>query len=85
MIFCKIKRRTRSTANRKLTMNKFELRLLLFLEQKKEILFFIILTWIGIVIRWNGRTYISGDMEAFLLPWYNEIKSMGGYKHYRIK
>lgn len=61
-------------------MNKVEKEILLFLEQKKEKLFFIIISIIGCLIRLSGKEYISGDMDTFLLPWYREIKSMGGLR-----
>lgn len=59
-------------------MSQLERKLLLLLERKKEILFFISITLLGLLIRWNGRNYISGDMSYFLLPWYERIKEMGG-------
>lgn len=34
-------------------------------------------TIIGLLIRIDGLPYISGDMRAFLLPWFEEVKNGG--------
>lgn len=55
-------------------MSNTEKNILLFLEEKKEIIFFIIISLLGCIIRIGGKNSISGDMSSCLLPWYNEIK-----------
>lgn len=43
-------------------------------------LFVIVLTFIALFARWFLFPIQSGDMNKFLLPWYNLIKENGGFK-----
>lgn len=44
----------------------------------KEIIFFICISILALIIRISGKDFVSGDMQYFLIPWYDEIKSSGG-------
>ena len=48
-----------------------------YLEEKKDILFFLIISLLGIYIRYQGRDAMSGDMVNCLIPWYDRIKQGG--------
>jgi len=43
-----------------------------------HILFFILVSIIGLFIRYSGVDFISGDMKVFFIPWFNVIKESGG-------
>jgi Gpi18-like mannosyltransferase len=48
---------------------------------KNNIMFFAMfaLVLISLIIRWSGIHYRSGDYNIFLQPWFNQIKSEGGF------
>ncbi|AVH75875.1 hypothetical protein [Weissella koreensis] len=58
----------------------FEKSFLVFLDKYKYSLVFLFITFLSIVIRYFGLSFRSIDMNAFLLPWYDQIKSMGAIK-----
>lgn len=60
-------------------MRKVEQTILQIVESKKDVLFFIAITLLGVAIRLPGRWYDSTDMQKFFLPWYEEIKGNGGF------
>ena len=35
------------------------------------------INFFGILIRCSGLSFLSGDMQEFLLPWYNSMKNAG--------
>lgn len=35
------------------------------------------INFFGILIRCSGLSFLSGDMQEFLLPWYNSMKNVG--------
>lgn len=51
-------------------------------KTKKNIIpiFFIILSFLGIVVRYSLRDVYSQDALDYLLPWFETIKSLGGLK-----
>ncbi|MCQ2515496.1 MAG: hypothetical protein MJ094_01370 [Saccharofermentans sp.] len=59
-------------------MGKIEGKIVDFLLKKKEILFFVAITVLGAITRFNGRAYVSSDMETYLLPWFYAFKNGGG-------
>lgn len=59
-------------------MPDIEKKVIGWLEDRKEMIFFILISCIGVAIRICGRDFISGDAEVCLLPWYDEIKENGG-------
>lgn len=60
-------------------MLALETKLIKKTEQYKDILFFIIISILGVLIRLPGKDYISKDMYVFLIPWYRTIKEQGGF------
>ena len=61
-------------------MNRVEKKIIDVVNQKKNLLFFIIITCLGIVARLSGIHLISKDMEYWLIPWYNEFVNNGGFE-----
>lgn len=59
-------------------MDRTEKILISNLEKRKSLIFFIVITALGIFIRFCGKDFISGDMTLFLIPWFDEIKVQGG-------
>lgn len=51
-----------------------------FLERKKVIIFFIIITILSIYARVTMIDFVSGDYYSFLEPWFKELKANGGLK-----
>lgn len=49
-----------------------------FIERKKFIIFFVIITSISIVVRTTLIDFVSGDMSACLQPWFHQLKNNGG-------
>ena len=61
-------------------MLTFERKIIQAIEQRKDILFFLIITILGIMIRIPQRHYVSKDMLIFLHPWFDLIKESGGLR-----
>lgn len=61
-------------------MSSAEKKVIEWIEKNTNILFFAIISFMGIYVRYVGRDFISADMQNFLLPWYDEIKQSGGFK-----
>ena len=59
-------------------MTKAEKSIIEKLEKHKNFLFFLIISLIGLYIRYTGMRFISTDMDAYLMPWYTAIKERGG-------
>ena len=47
-------------------------------RKHKNGLFFLMINIFGILVRCSGISFLSGDMQAFLLPWFNSMKNVGG-------
>lgn len=60
-------------------VREYEKRFLSNIIKYKDLYFFIVVNFIGIIIRCAGRSFISGDMERCLIPWYDQIKETGGF------
>lgn len=58
-------------------MTKAEKKILEKITEYRAVLFFLIITLIGAFVRFQGRTLVSGDMQAYLLPWYEEMSGKG--------
>lgn len=58
----------------------FEKSFLILLDKYKYFLVCLFITLLSIVIRYFGLPFRSIDMNAFLIPWYEQIKSMGVIK-----
>lgn len=48
-------------------------------ERHSDVLFLIIVSILGLCVRFVGKDFVSGDASGFLLPWYEEIKEKGGF------
>lgn len=57
----------------------FEKKILEWLEENISVLFLIFVTLLSVLIRFSLRDGVSGDLTAFLLPWFEEIKESGGF------
>lgn len=51
-----------------------------WLIKHKNILFFLIISFMGMFMRQQGQRFISLDMKNFLIPWYDAIKEHGGFR-----
>lgn len=60
-------------------MSKLEKFIVSFIENNMHLIFFCIVTIIGFLVRYIGKDFISGDMENYLIPWYNEVRSYNGF------
>ena len=56
----------------------FENKIQDYIFDNKEKITLGLIIILSIVWRYAGRNFLSGDMEGFLLPWYEEIKESGG-------
>ena len=55
-------------------MTNTEQKLLKWIDKHLYLLFIVIVSILGMMIRVAGRSYVSGDAGGFLLPWFDEIK-----------
>ncbi|MBQ9990261.1 MAG: hypothetical protein IJP31_04890 [Lachnospiraceae bacterium] len=58
----------------------FERKIFSWIEKHLYLLFFIAITLLSMAVRFLLRDGTSGDLEAFLLPWFEYIKSNGGLR-----
>ena len=58
-------------------MTKIEKRILDFVKRNYIVIFFISLTIVGVLMRFSGRNFKSGDFNTFLSNWYDVIKQNG--------
>lgn len=49
-----------------------------FIERKKLIIFFVIITALAMYARISMIEFISGDFDSFLEPWFYELQKNGG-------
>ena len=61
-------------------MPKFEKKIVEWMDKNSSILFFIIITLIGFVMRYVGKDFLSSDMSNVLIPWYHMIQDAGGLR-----
>ncbi len=61
-------------------MLKYEKKSVDWLIEKKNIIFFVFISAFSIFIRLFGLKHISFDMEYYLIPWFEEIMSLGKIK-----
>ena len=66
-------------------MTAIEKKMLAFFEKNLDRLFLFCILISGFIIRYAKRKYISWDMEQCLLPWYYEIKALGGLKSLSVQ
>ena len=58
-------------------MTKFEKKILDLADQHLPLLLAALCTLLGIAVRVSLRDVVSGDYQAFLLPWYDAISANG--------
>ncbi len=56
---------------------KIERKLWDIVEKYYIIIFIVVISMIGIWIRFSGKDFISRDMTHYLIPWYDEFKKTG--------
>ncbi|MBQ8940732.1 MAG: hypothetical protein IJ062_02770 [Firmicutes bacterium] len=59
-------------------MPQFERKLIEVILKEKNLLFFVVITFLGLMARLYGFNFVGCDMGLFLMPWFNEIKAGGG-------
>ena len=59
-------------------MPKFEQKFADFFTKHSSILFFIVITVLGIAVRYVGKEFLSSDMFNYLIPWFDTMKEQGG-------
>lgn len=57
---------------------RVEDKIVFWFRKHKNSLFFLMINFFGILIRCSGFSFLSGDMQEFLLPWFNSMKNVGG-------
>ena len=57
-----------------------ERKIIEFLEKHVSIILIIVATVLSAGIRYKGREFVSGDIDCYLVPWYNTIEANGGIK-----
>lgn len=58
-------------------MFNIEKKLINHLEKYLIYYFLFFISICGLVIRYLGRGFISGDMQIYLVPWWNKIAELG--------
>ena len=61
-------------------MKSFEAKALKFIEEHLCVFIIILAFLLGAYLRFSMRYFISGDTDEYYLSWYDEIKSLGGFK-----
>ena len=64
-------------------MNKYEKKIIDWLEKYSIELGIIAVFILGLAVRWAVRNYVSDDATIFLLRWYDIVKENGGIKSLR--
>lgn len=59
---------------------KFENKIVGVILKQYRYLFFVAFSFIGVLIRYCGRNFVSNDMSICLIPWFAEISNGGGWK-----
>lgn len=68
---------------RRMTMEKItkiEVKAIEFLQKKIAYIYLILALLISLVIRYAGFSYLSDDMDGYLINWYKQIEQLGGLK-----
>lgn len=58
-------------------MTKIENKIIEWLKNRFDFIFFIMITILGVIIRYYLKDYCSADMDVHLLSWYEKIQTMG--------
>ncbi len=59
-------------------MPEAEKKVINWLEEHLSVILFICITLLSAYVRIVFRSFLSGDMKYFFIPWYSEIKDAGG-------
>ena len=59
-------------------MPKIEKKMTEFIEKHLSLLYFIAISAVAFYIRIIGRHFLSGDMDTFLLSWFEQMQDAGG-------
>lgn len=66
-------------------MSKIELRMTNWLEKNIIVIMAVWISLIAVIIRLKGLTFSTDDAKYFLIPWFNQIKNMGGFSALRYQ
>lgn len=58
-------------------MTKVEKRIIDYLSRHVIFILIVAATVLGLLVRWFGKDFQSGDMQCFLLPWWKQIEPAG--------
>lgn len=58
-------------------MTKIEIKFFDFLKKHLVVFSFLLMTLLGLALRYFGMNFESGDFFVFLKPWWTQIKSLG--------
>ncbi len=61
-------------------MTKVESKIHNFLDENKNIIFFVVITALALLVRIAGFDYISQDMKGYLVRWFDKVSKLGGIK-----
>ena len=61
-------------------MSNVEKRVCNYILKHLDLVMLLIISIIGFIARASGRQWISSDMGACLMPWYEQIKQNGGFR-----
>ena len=59
-------------------MSKFEIRIVDFIKKNVYVMTLVAVSIFSALVRFSLKDYLSGDSMGYLLPWYDEFKSLGG-------
>ena len=59
-------------------MPAFERKFIEFIEKHLSFIYLTAIVLLAAYIRLLGRHFLSGDMDTFLLSWYDQMKEAGG-------
>ena len=60
-------------------MFKWEKKAWNWIQDHLILFLFVLSTLLSLIIRWSMKDFISDDMSAYLLPWFEEIRDGGGF------
>lgn len=64
---------------------KAEEKVIDFLQKKMTYIYLLVALLISLVIRYFCFSYVSDDMIGYLIPWYDQISQLGGFKALNVQ
>lgn len=64
---------------------KAEEKVIDFLQKKMTYIYLLVALLISLVIRYFCFSYVSDDMIGYLIPWYDQIGQLGGFKALNVQ